>query len=113
MVDAGSEFFDWFDRDAEEGNGLVGWPPLKKRRKRLFMEKRGRGRGRGRGPAAENRRPVENGGGFYRGSNSSTSNSRYVKVKMEGVGIARKVDLSLHHSFAALTATLMNMFGEF
>lgn len=81
----------------------MGWPPLKKRRKRLFMAKRGGG---GRRPA------VHNGGGFYRGLNSN-SNSRFVKVKMEGVGIARKVDLTQHHSFDALRATLMNMFGEF
>lgn len=101
-------FFGWFHRDDEEqeNNGLVGWPPLKRRRKGIFMQKRG-----GRGRAAVMRRPaVENGGGVFRGLNS---NSRYVKVKMEGVGIARKVDLSQHHSFDTLRATLMNMFGEF
>lgn len=83
----------------------MGWPPLKKRRKSLFMQKRV-----GRGAVIRRRPAVENGGGFYRGLNSN--NSRYVKVKMEGVGIARKVDLSQYHSFDALRATLMNMFGE-
>ncbi|XP_038879327.1 auxin-responsive protein IAA29-like [Benincasa hispida] len=92
------------DEEEERENGLVGWPPLKKRRKSLFMKKHV-------GRAAVIRRPmVENGGGFYRGLNSNYS--RYVKVKMEGVGIARKVDLSQHHSFDALRATLMNMFDE-
>lgn len=93
------------DEDEERENGLVGWPPLKKRRKSLFMQKRV-----GRGAVIRRRPAVENGGGFYRGLNSN--NSRYVKVKMEGVGIARKVDLSQYHSFDALRATLMNMFDE-
>lgn len=65
----------------------------------------------GVGRRAVIRRPaVKNDGGFWRGLD--LNNSRYVKVKMEGVGIARKVDLREHHSFDALRATLMNMFGE-
>ncbi|CAL5198659.1 unnamed protein product [Lathyrus oleraceus] len=36
----------------------------------------------------------------------------YVKVKMEGVGIARKVNLSTHHSFHTLNKTLLDMFGK-
>ncbi|PKI52576.1 hypothetical protein CRG98_027048 [Punica granatum] len=45
-------------------------------------------------------------------SSESKSNTRkYVKVMMEGVGIGRKVDLSLHPSFHALCHTLMDMFG--
>ncbi|XP_034700398.1 auxin-responsive protein IAA9-like isoform X2 [Vitis riparia] len=39
-------------------------------------------------------------------------NSKYVKVKMVGVGIARKIDLSRHHSYQTLTNTLINMFGK-
>jgi auxin-responsive protein IAA len=35
----------------------------------------------------------------------------YIKVKMEGVGIARKIDVSLHHSFPTLKQTLLDMFG--
>ncbi|KAI4377335.1 hypothetical protein MLD38_014980 [Melastoma candidum] len=38
-------------------------------------------------------------------------NSTYVKVTMEGVGIGRKVDLSLHHSLQDLMHTLLPMFG--
>lgn len=41
-----------------------------------------------------------------------SSNTLYVKVKMEGVGIARKVDLSMHQSFHTLKETLMDMFGK-
>ena len=36
----------------------------------------------------------------------------YVKVRMEGEGIGRKVDLSLHHSFHKLKQTLISMFGK-
>lgn len=38
------------------------------------------------------------------------SNSTYVKVKMEGVVIARKIDISIHQSFETLTTTIMTMF---
>lgn len=60
------------------------------------MQKR---RGRGR--------PAVNGGGL-----NWNWNSRYVKVKMDGVGIGRKVDLSQYHCFDELRATLMKMFGK-
>ncbi|XP_022934015.1 auxin-responsive protein IAA29-like [Cucurbita moschata] len=83
------------EEEEEEDNRLVGWPPLKKRKTRSLMQKR---RGRGR--------PAVNGGGL-----NWNSNSRYVKVKMEGVGIGRKVDLSQYHCFDELRATLMKMFG--
>ncbi|KAI8565636.1 hypothetical protein RHMOL_Rhmol03G0275400 [Rhododendron molle] len=36
--------------------------------------------------------------------------STFVKVKMEGVVIARKVDLSLHNSYQELKDTLVDMF---
>lgn len=38
--------------------------------------------------------------------------SLYVKVKMEGVAIARKVDLGQHHSYRSLATTLLHMFGK-
>ncbi|XP_058732434.1 auxin-responsive protein IAA28-like [Vicia villosa] len=31
---------------------------------------------------------------------------------MEGVGIARKINLSTHHSFQTLNQTLLDMFGK-
>lgn len=37
--------------------------------------------------------------------------STYLKVTMEGVGIGRKIDLSLHRSLPSLMYTLVNMFG--
>lgn len=48
--------------------------------------------------------------GFGRGGGQADSNSMYVKVNMEGMAIARKVDLSLHDSFETLTPTLISMF---
>lgn len=38
--------------------------------------------------------------------------SLYVKVKMEGVAIARKVDLGQHQSYHTLATTLLQMFGK-
>ncbi|XWS27037.1 hypothetical protein CRYUN_Cryun26dG0081500 [Craigia yunnanensis] len=87
-----------FKNDEE---GLVGWPPVKTRRKKLRRQIPNGG--------AENNNRVaavaENGCG------GRASYSTYVKVKMEGVAIARKIDLSVHHSFETLTSTLMRMFG--
>ncbi|GJW82734.1 auxin-responsive protein IAA29 [Tanacetum coccineum] len=46
-------------------------------------------------------------------SNEDGNNgSMYVKVHMEGIGIARKVDLNLHNSYQTLVQTLANMFGK-
>ncbi|CAL5198658.1 unnamed protein product [Lathyrus oleraceus] len=61
---------------------LVGWPPVYYSRKKL------------------------------RYNEDHLMSRNYVKVKMEGVGIARKVNLSTHHSFHTLNQTLMNMFGK-
>ncbi|KAI4379484.1 hypothetical protein MLD38_005774 [Melastoma candidum] len=44
-------------------------------------------------------------------TDSSSYGSRYVKVGMEGIGIGRKVDLSLHHSLHSLKHALLPMFG--
>ena len=88
----------WFDRNDEEG--LVGWPPVKTWRKKLCRQIPNGGADNNCMVAA-----AENGCG------GRASNSTYVKVKMEGVAIARKVDLSVHHSFETLTSTLMRMFG--
>ncbi|KAF8393173.1 hypothetical protein HHK36_021414 [Tetracentron sinense] len=44
---------------------------------------------------------------------SHGSNSMYVKVKMEGVGIGRKIDLNLHRSYQTLTVTLISMFEKY
>ena len=82
------------NRVEEEDDVIVGWPPIKFRRKRLCYRNR------------HNRR-VDNGCADCHGR---PSNSMYVKVKMEGVGIARKIDLSRFGSFEMLKATLLDMF---
>ncbi|VVA10791.1 PREDICTED: auxin-responsive [Prunus dulcis] len=86
-----------------DGDGLVGWPPIKSWRKEACFHNHNHGHGH---------RTVGNGsGGGGRGS-SNHHHSTFVKVKMEGVGIARKIDLSLHHSFRTLADTLMDMFDK-
>lgn len=71
-----------------QSGGVIGWPPVKSSRKKLCH------------------RHKHGGGGEY------LKPILFVKVKMEGVGIARKVDLTLHASYHSLTNTLMPMFGK-
>ncbi|XP_076924980.1 auxin-responsive protein IAA31-like [Bidens hawaiensis] len=71
--------------------GVIGWPPMKLCRKELCHQKMGTGGGQ---------------------KSKSKSKSTYVKVHMEGVGIARKVDLNLHQSYQTLVLTLANMFDK-
>ncbi|KAL7093482.1 hypothetical protein ACP275_11G043100 [Erythranthe tilingii] len=91
-----------FNRNAEDENRdfVVGWPPVRNWRKQFCDQNR-------RGCAA-NYVNVENGGG----GGGRRSNSKYVKVKMEGVGIARKIDLRTFQSFHTLTHKLMALFGK-
>ncbi|KAG6411193.1 hypothetical protein SASPL_129271 [Salvia splendens] len=65
---------------------VVGWPPVRWWRKQLWHRNR-----RGGGRAA---------------------NSLYVKVKMEGVGITRKIDLRLHRSHRSLANSLIALFQK-
>ncbi|WRX32653.1 AUX/IAA domain - like 10 [Theobroma cacao] len=83
-----------------DGEGLVGWPPVKTWRKKQRRQIPDGGAQNNRVAAA-----ADNGCGVR------ASNSTFVKVKIEGVAIARKIDLSVHHSFETLTSTLMRMFG--
>ncbi|KAL0739321.1 hypothetical protein Bca4012_015531 [Brassica carinata] len=46
-------------------------------------------------------------------STSSPRSSMYVKVKMDGVAIARKVDIKLFNSYESLTSFLVNMFSQY
>lgn len=83
--------------------GVVGWPPINSWRKKICQQNR---------PGSfVNCVTVENGGG-HAGGGGRGRNSMYVKVKMEGVGIARKVDLNLYHSYQGLVQTLVVMFGK-
>ncbi|CAK9154596.1 unnamed protein product [Ilex paraguariensis] len=78
----------------EEENHLVGWPPIKSWMKNLLHGHQG-----GR---IANQRTTERGNGGTK--------SMYVKVKMEGEGIGRKIDLRLYHSYQTLKMSLINMF---
>ncbi|CAK8563442.1 unnamed protein product [Lathyrus sativus] len=69
-------------RGEDDEEAHVGWPPVYHRRKKL------------------------------RYNEDHMMSRNYVKVKMEGVGIARKVNLSTHHSFHTLNQTLLDMFGK-
>lgn len=88
-------------------NGLIGWPPINPLRKRICH--RNMGLPGGDGGYCVN---VENGGVSATTAGSARKSSMYVKVKMEGVGIARKVDLTLHPSPQSLLHTLLTMFGK-
>ncbi|XP_058760059.1 auxin-responsive protein IAA5-like [Vicia villosa] len=69
-------------RGEDDGEALLGWPPVSYRKKKHSYNE------------------------------DQEVSSNYVKVKMEGVGIARKVNLTPHHSFQTLNQTLMHMFGK-
>lgn len=94
--------------DERGTNGLVGWPPINPLRKRICHQSINL-----RGGFGGYSVTVENGGTAAASANNRGKNSSlYVKVKMEGVGIARKVDISLHHSSHTLLQTLLTMFGK-
>ncbi|KAH9761697.1 auxin-responsive protein IAA29 [Citrus sinensis] len=90
--------------DDEDGVHVVGWPPIKNWRKKLCHQQHHIPGGR----VKNNQAVVANNGSACGGRQS---NSMYVKVKMEGVAIARKIDLTLYDSFETLTNTLIGMFG--
>ncbi|KEH32129.1 putative transcription factor interactor and regulator AUX-IAA family [Medicago truncatula] len=79
------------NEDDEEA--LVGWPPVNCRRKKLRCNEN---------DVEDHVVPID----------GSHNHRNYVKVKMEGVGIARKVNLGMHHSFHTLNQTLMDMFEK-
>lgn len=80
----------------------MGWPPVKATWKKLHRQIP-----YGGGADHNNRMVAAKNGCVGR----AIPNSTYVKAKMEGFAIARKIDLSVHHSFETLTSTLMTMFG--
>ncbi|WVZ11421.1 hypothetical protein V8G54_015951 [Vigna mungo] len=87
--------------DEEDAEDIVGWPPVNYWRKKLRVD-HDEVVGKNDHVVWVDR---------CHGHGSSSSKSLYVKVKMEGVGIARKVDLGMHQSFETLMETLMDMFG--
>ncbi|XP_062148843.1 auxin-responsive protein IAA29-like [Alnus glutinosa] len=91
-----------FNENDGDRDGVVGWPPIKSWRNNYKRVCHDNYRG--------GRRLLENATSTCGGGRRS--NSMYVKVKMEGVGIGRKVDVGLHHSFQTLTETLLDMFRK-
>ncbi|XP_054799336.1 auxin-responsive protein IAA31 [Prosopis cineraria] len=83
----------------EEENLLVGWPPIKSWRKKKIHQQHQRV------PIRNDRVLGENG--------NRGSNSLFVKVKMEGVAIGRKINLRPYSSYETLTNTLMSMFDKY
>lgn len=89
-------------KEEDDDNQIVGWPPIRSWRKKLLG---GGGHGYRMGAADQRAADNNNNGGGGR-------NSIFVKVKMEGVMIGRKIDLMLFNSYQALTTTLLNMFAK-
>lgn len=85
------------DRKEVQENNLVGWPPITSWRKKQLHQHQGR-------QVINNDRAADRSAGG--------SNSPFVKVKMEGVLIARKINIRLYHSYQTLTDTLISMFAQ-
>lgn len=90
------------NRNEVEENHVVGWPPIKSWMKKQLHQQQQQQQHH-QGGRVKNDGVAERSGG---------RNSLYVKVKMEGVAIARKIDLRLFHSYQALTNTLISMFDK-
>ncbi|KAK4729853.1 hypothetical protein R3W88_022863 [Solanum pinnatisectum] len=89
-------------KDFEEENlKLLGWPPINTWRKKQFHHQ-------GHAGWITNDRNNNNNNIIVGGRNSM-----YVKVKMEGVPIGRKVDIRLYHSYQLLTQNLLQMFSKY
>lgn len=93
-----------FTINKNDGEGIVGWPPIKSYRKKLCQQNDAQHHHlpcRGRNFPA-----VENGGAC------GGLRSMFVKVQMEGFLITRKIDLKLYQSYQSLTYSLLTMFGK-
>ncbi|KAI7740298.1 hypothetical protein M8C21_015737 [Ambrosia artemisiifolia] len=95
------------DHMNEDGEGLTGWPPLHSWRRRLMEENQYE-----RVDDQFNRPVDEVGEHINVMNNNNNYNELFVKVKMEGVGIARKIDLNAFHSYEMLTTALIHMFDK-
>lgn len=87
------------DKDFEEENQTVGWPAINTWRKKQYHDQGG-----WITTINNDRNKVIVGG---------SRNSMYVKVKMEGVAVGRKVDLRLYDSYQHLTHNLLQMFAKY
>ncbi|KAH0940905.1 hypothetical protein HID58_000542 [Brassica napus] len=99
--------------DEEENCKVVGWPPIKSCMKK-YLNYRHRSRNHpyhhhGRRINISNQpATIERGGPL-----TSLRSSMYVKVKMDGVAITRKVDIKLFNSYESLTNSLITMFSQY
>ncbi|KAL8206259.1 hypothetical protein R6Q57_009810 [Mikania cordata] len=75
--------------------GVIGWPPVKICRRKVCH------------PKTNNQDSDDDRDDVF-----ERSKSTYVKVHMEGMGIARKIDLNLHQSYQTLVHSLASMFGK-
>ncbi|KAG6643789.1 auxin-responsive protein IAA29-like [Carya illinoinensis] len=87
------------NKKEEEENHVVGWPPIKP----IWVKKQLHQHQGGQIKISD--RTAERAG--------TGPNSLYVKVKMEGVPIARKIDLRLYHSYQMLRDSLITMFAKY
>ncbi|KAJ7958783.1 Auxin-responsive protein [Quillaja saponaria] len=90
----------------EENHWVVGWPPIESWRKKQLHKHQG---GQNNNDRIRIPLPAQN----ELPSGGTGSNSLYVKVKMEGVAITRKINLRLFNSYLTLTNTLISMFAKY
>ncbi|KAJ4899153.1 Auxin-responsive protein IAA29 [Raphanus sativus] len=107
--------------DEEENSEVVGWPPVKscmtkyhnyRHHSRNHPYHHRGSRTSIANPTATTERVRPSSSASWSSSTSSRS-SMYVKVKMNGVAIARKVDIKLFNSYESLTSFLINMFSQY
>uniref|UniRef100_A0A1J3EBP6 Auxin-responsive protein n=1 Tax=Noccaea caerulescens TaxID=107243 RepID=A0A1J3EBP6_NOCCA len=105
--------------EEEENIEVVGWPPIKSCMTK-YHNYRHHSRNHpyhhhGRRFNISNPTATIERVGSSSSSSSSTSwrSSMYVKVKMDGVAIARKVDIKLFNSYESLTNSLITMFTQY
>lgn len=89
-----------FPVNKNEGDGIVGWPPLKSYRKNFCHQDNAQ------------RHQQRHRSGNFPAVESGGPRSMYVKAQMEGFMITRKIDLKLHQSYDSLTRSLLAMFGK-
>ncbi|XP_023524314.1 auxin-responsive protein IAA29-like isoform X2 [Cucurbita pepo subsp. pepo] len=87
-----------------EENKVVGWPPIKSWRKKHLHQLQ---QDRLGSDQTNNRYWMEDDE-----DDGIVFNPKYVKVKMEGVAIARKIDVGLYSSYQTLKTALINMFSN-
>ncbi|CAH8360707.1 unnamed protein product [Eruca vesicaria subsp. sativa] len=104
--------------DEEENKEVVGWPPIKSCMTK-YHSYRHHSRHHSRNhPYHHHGRRINISNPMatierVRSSSSSSRSSMYVKVKMDGVAIARKVDIKRFNSYNSLTNSLITMFSQY